>query len=108
MLINADTMNVYLVGTEETQTYEIERIEVAGNVRVVQENVTIEGVTGVYRYTEQNAVIEGNAEQQARGDDGTNIITADRIILLLTNNDMEAEGNVVVKFSPSGTQGQNE
>lgn len=107
MTINADTMNVYLTETGETETSDIEKIEVSGNVRIVQDNITIKGAKGVYRNTENVAVIEGDEDQQAQAEDGTQTLTADRITLLLDTNDMEAEGNAVVKMLPAGARGQN-
>lgn len=107
MKINADTMYVYLTAGEDTEVNDIEKIEVSGNVRIVQENVTIKGVNGIYLNAEDVAVIEGNTEQQAQAEDGTQTLFADRITLLLTTNDMEAEGNVIVKMLPSGVRGQN-
>lgn len=107
MIINADTMDVYLRGTEGAEATNIEKIEVSGNVRVVQENVTIKGVQGVYLRTEEVAVIEGDAEQQAQAEDGTQTLTADRIKLFLTTNDMESEGNVRVDYLPVEKKDQN-
>ncbi len=98
--ISADEMIVYLTRTKEAEENDIERIEVSGNVRVVQENITITGQKGVYLNKEQQAVIEGTAEKRAQAEDKiqNNLLKADTIRMLLATNDIEAEGNVSVQM----------
>ncbi len=96
MDIHADEMRVYLPAAENSDNTGIDRIEVTGNVRIVQDTIVITGADGVFDRTEQSAVITGTAEQQARAEDTANksILNADSITILLESDDIRAEGNV--------------
>jgi lipopolysaccharide transport protein LptA len=92
--INASEMRVYLAGSEAENNTDIERIEVAGNVRIIQETVVITGESGVYLNAENTAVIKGNADAQASAEDQNSVLKADTITLLMATNDIQATGNV--------------
>jgi lipopolysaccharide transport protein LptA len=97
--INSDEMIVYLTGTGEAEENDIEKIEITGNVRIVQENTTITGEKGTYFENEQQAVIEGSAEERAQAEDKTqnSLLKAKVIKISLPTNDIEAEGNVSIQ-----------
>jgi lipopolysaccharide transport protein LptA len=94
MEIRADEMIVYITRTKETGD-DIDKIEVAGNVRIIQENTTVTGDTGVFLNKEQKAVIEGTAKKKARIEDKTQnmILEAPVIEVSLGTNNIRATQN---------------
>jgi len=107
----ADEMIVYLTGTEETQD-DIEKIEVSGNVRIVQESITITGEKGVYINGEQYVKVEGSSEKKARAEDKKQnmILEAPIIEVFLETNTIKAKGPTKTFFGtneskePSSTE----
>lgn len=96
MAIQSDEMRVYLADSQESGKNEIERIEVMGNVRIVQDTFIVTGEEGVFLNAEQSAVIKGTEEQQARAENSAekSILNADMITILLESDDIQAKGNV--------------
>jgi lipopolysaccharide transport protein LptA len=94
MEIRADEMIVYITRTKETGD-DVDKIEVAGNVRIIQENTTVTGDTGVFLNKEQKAVIEGTAQKKARIEDKTQnmILEAPVIEVSLGTNNIRATQN---------------
>lgn len=97
--IKADEMVVYLAQTSEAEN-DIEKIEVFGNVQIVQENTTITGDKGVYFNEEQRAQIEGTDAKKARAEDKVQhmILKAPIIELFLETNTIKARGGKVETF----------
>lgn len=104
--IFADTMQVYLAGGAESTTNDIEKIELTGKIRILQDTVAMTGAKGVYQYTDQSVIMEGSAEEQAQVEDKSQntILTADWIKVALTTNEIEAKGNVRTKTVPPTTK----
>ncbi len=66
--LTSDEMKVYLTQTEEEEN-DVEKIEVFGNVRIVQGTTTITGDEGFFQNDEQFAQVEGSAKKKARVED---------------------------------------
>lgn len=100
MDIQADEMRVYLADAQNAESNSIDRIEVMGTVRIVQDAFVITGAEGVFIDSEHSAVIKGTPEQQARAENAAekSILNADTITILLETNDIQANGNVSVEM----------
>jgi lipopolysaccharide transport protein LptA len=94
--IRADEMIVYITKTPEAED-DVEKIEVFGNVRVVQESTTITGEKGVYLNKDQQAMIEGTAQKKARAEDKIQnmILEAPVIEAFLATKTIKAKGSTV-------------
>jgi lipopolysaccharide export system protein LptA len=99
--MRANLMRVYLntLGEGDESIEGIDRIEVFGDVHIVQEKMMATGEKGEYIHSTKAVVLTGTPEKQAYAEDAaTNrSIQADLIRVDLTTNDFEGEGNV--KFS---------
>lgn len=91
--ISADEMIVYITGTEEAED-DIEKIEIFGNVHIVQESITITGEKGLYMNSEQYAKVEGTSEKKARAEDKKQNMTLEAPVIevFLETNNIKATG----------------
>lgn len=89
--LNADEMKVYLIKTDDGEN-DVEKIEVFGNVHIVQGTMTITGETGYFQNAEQYAQVEGSAKKKARVEDNAQNLTLEAPIikLYLDTNKIEA------------------
>jgi lipopolysaccharide transport protein LptA len=99
MDIQADEMRVYLADAQNAESNDIDRIDVIGKVRIVQDALVITGAEGMFMNSEQTAVITGT-EPQARAENAAekSILNADTITILLESDDIQANGNVSVEM----------
>ena len=91
--IHADEMLVYIRKTPDKGD-EIEKIEVAGNVSIVKESITVTGDKGQYSELEQYAKVEGAPPKKARAEDKTKKITLEAPIIevFLATNTIKGKG----------------
>ncbi len=66
----------------ETAGGELDRIEAAGNVRIVQQNRLVTGEKAVYLQNEQKIIVTGNPVLK----EGENVIRGERVVVLLDEN----------------------
>jgi lipopolysaccharide transport protein LptA len=104
----SDEMIVYTTGTEETG-YDIEKSELFGNVRIVQENITITGEKGLYNDSEQYVRIEGSSEEKARAEDKKQNMTLEAPIIevFLETNNIRATGPTRTWFGTDESEGSS-
>ncbi|MBD3308514.1 hypothetical protein GF339_18960, partial [candidate division KSB3 bacterium] len=95
--IFSDEMYVYIVETEDGGN-DVEKIEVMGNVRILHENTTVTGDSGVYITSDQYALVEGTSKQKARAEDTIQnmVLEAPVIEADLATNTIKARGVTTV------------
>jgi lipopolysaccharide transport protein LptA len=95
----SDEMIVYITATEEAEN-DIEKIEVFGNVQIIQESITITGEKGLYIDGEQYVRVEGSSGKKARAEDKQQnmILEAPIIEVFLETNTIKAKGRTRTFF----------
>ncbi len=90
--LNSDEMKVYIARFQEGEN-DVEKIEVVGNVRIIQETTTVTGEKGMYHNQEQYARVEGSSRKKARVEDKTQnlILEAPVIEIFLATNTIRAQ-----------------
>ena len=101
----ADEMVVSITKNEAGED-DIDRINVAGNVRIVQEETVVTGEKGFFLNQDQYAEVQGTPKQKARAEDKAQnmVLEAPIIEAYLDTNTIKARGATTVLESPQQEQ----
>lgn len=101
----ADEMVVSITKNEAGED-DIDRINVAGNVRIVQEDTVVTGEKGFFLNQDQYAEVQGTPKQKARAEDKAQNMALEAPIIeaYLDTNTIKARGATTVLESPQQEQ----
>ncbi len=78
--LRADEMIVYITKTADDRN-DIEKIDVAGHVKITHETSIITGETGEFLNQQQKATVRGTSEKKARVEDSAQNLTMEALII---------------------------
>jgi len=103
--LRADEMIVYIIKTPDNRN-DIEKIDVAGHVKVTHETTVITGETGEFLNKAQKATVKGTPEKKAHVDDSAQNLTMDALIITanLATGEIGATGAATQVEPENGTE----